>query len=365
MNFELNQKLDQDLEQFVCRFLENNGADLEIHNKGIEALLPKNLMTLLETAEHISIEYGSDSGSGPDSYPDPAERYSINYGSKLLERMVGAVCGRTPFLSCQLEFDYLKSQGFDKLIREELKFFGSTGKVENWAEVKTKYLLITCWYMAQSDEQKQGLINLQFNLETGAQVTKMADMLSLVARNYNTDTKKDFLGDDQIKEIIKWVKTQAKEVVAREITPFQESMTRRFKRDIGNLEQYYDGLKREMEKSLERPGLSDQLIKERREKIALLPAEFKRKGDDLFKKYSIRVKVKPATAILIRTPAIKILYKTSVGRKIKHLSLIYNPVTKSIDPLVCQGCGKSITSIKFCTKLHLLCPLCANKCPVC
>ena len=59
-----------------------------------------------------------------------------------------------------------------------------------------------------------------------------------------------------------------KESIAEEIVPFQESMNRRFKRDVANLGEYYASLKEEMEKSLERPGLSDQLIKDRQEKIA-------------------------------------------------------------------------------------------------
>lgn len=352
---------DQELEHFVYRFLENHGALLERNEQGFEALLPESLSRLLETSEYVRINRGSASASDPAS----KDVYSINYGSHLLEKMVHAACGLVPLLYCQLKFGYLKSAGFGRLIKEQFDFHGSVGKVESTATIKTEYLFLTCRYVAQSDEQKEGLVRLIFNLETGAFVPDMAHMLSSAARDFKTRKKAAVWGDKQIKEIMKWVQRQTGDAIAQEIGPFQESMTRRFRRDVANLEEYYTNLKREMEQSLKRPGLSDQLIKDRKEKIALLPDELARKKDDLFKKYSIKVNIEPCTAMLISTPARKILYKTSIGRKRKNLSLIYNPVAKSVDPLVCQGCERSATSIYFCDHLHLLCPGCSDRCPVC
>lgn len=357
-------KPGQELEHFVYQFLETHGAVLEENSKGFEALLPDNLSGLLETPEyiHINMGFGPDT---PDTAPESGPAYSINYGSHLLEKIVNAACAEVPLLACQLKFDYLKSAGFEKLINEQFSFFGAVGKVESTAKIKTEYIFLTCRYIAQSDEQKEGLVSLIFNLETGAFVPHMANMLSSAIRDYKTGGKTAVWGDKQIKKIMEWVRKQTKESIADDIGPFQESMTRRFRRDVANLEEYYAGLKEEMEKSLERPGLSDQLIKDRKEKIALLPDELGRKKDDLFKKYSIKVKIEPCSAMLISTPAIKILYKASIGRKRKNLSLIYNPVTKSVDPLVCQGCGRSATSLYFCDRLHLLCHACSDRCPVC
>ena len=347
---------DQELEHFVCRFLETHGAVLEENSKGFEALLPDNLSGLLETPEYIHINWGSV----PDINPESKHAYSINYGSHLLEKMVNAACTQVPLLACQLEFGYLKSAGFERLINGQFSFFGSVGLVESTAKIKTEYLFLTCRYIAQSDEQKEGLVSLIFNLETGAHVPHMADMLSLAARDFKTEKKGVAWKDKQIKEIMEWIRRQIKESITEKICPFQESMTRRFRRDVSNLEEYYASLKEEMEKSLERPGLSDQLIKDRQEKITLIPDELARKKDDLFKKYSVKVKVEPCSAMLISTPAIKILYKTSIGKKRKNFSLIYNPVTKSVDPLVCQKCGRSATNIYFNDRLHLLCPACSK-----
>jgi len=143
---------DQDLAQFAFRFLENRGAVLERTTDGFEALLPDPLSQMLGIPEHIRIKDGSDN--------DTNGMFSIRYGTPLLEKMVDAACAQAPLLACSLEFDYLKSQGFDRLVKEQFRFYKSMGEVESSAIIKTDYLLVICRYVAQSDEQKQGLLRL-------------------------------------------------------------------------------------------------------------------------------------------------------------------------------------------------------------
>jgi hypothetical protein len=351
----MNFNSDNTLEQFVRRFLGFNGAVMDQRHDGLEALLPEQLAARLNTPEYLHIATGENT----------KEKFSIHYGSPFLEKMVDAACDTVPLISCRLDFNYIKRQGFDRLIKDQFVFYNCVGRVESAAEVRTEYLLLTCRYQAQSDEQKEGLVALTFNLETGAAVSEMGRMFDTVERTFETDSVQTWIGDDKIKAILTWVQRQAGKVLERKIEPFQDSMNRRFRRDVANLEEYYEDLKKEMEKSLKRPGISDQLMSDRKAKISLIPDELARKKADLFKKYSIRVKLYLCGGIQIRTPAVKILYQTSFGRKQKQLSMIYNPVTKSMDPLVCDGCGDSTFNIRFCDHLHILCPSCGTKCPAC
>jgi hypothetical protein len=351
----MNFNSDNALEHFVRRFFEINGAVIEQRPDGLEALLPEHLAVRLNTPEYLHIATGENA----------KEKFTVNYGSPLLEKIVDAACDAAPLISCRLDFNYIKRQGFDRLIQDQFVFLNCVGRVKSAAEVRTAYLLLTCRYLAQSDEQKEGLIALAFNLETGAAVSDMAKMLNTVERTFETDSASTLSEDDKVEEILTWVQRQAGRVVVREIEPFQDSMNRRFQRDVANLEEYYEDLKKEMEESLKRPGISAQLMSDRKNKIRLIPDELERKKADLFKKYSIRVKLGLCGGIQIRTPAVKILFQTSFGRKQKQLPMIYNPVTKSMDPLVCDGCGDSTFNIRFCDRLHILCPACSTKCPVC
>ncbi|UCF92208.1 MAG: hypothetical protein JSW39_28745 [Desulfobacterales bacterium] len=352
---------DRELERFARRFFEIQGALLETTARGAEVVMPPKLSGPLGTPEYIRLNF--ESSPAPDT--GSVNEFAVYYGSPLLEKMVHAVCGQMPLLACELEFQYLKSQGFERLIGAQFTFNGAVGRVDSWATVKTEYLYLTCRYIAQSDEQKEGLVDLIFNLENGAYVPDMAPNLAFVARNYRMEGKTAGWDAKKINLVMGWVKNQSPPAIQAAITSFQESMNRRFRRDVANLQEYYDDLQKEMEASLKRPGLSAPLIRDRQEKIALLPAELAQKKDDLFKKYSIRVKVRLCTALRITTPAVKVLYQARVGRQSKNLALMYNPVNKSMDPLVCQGCGASVTNIFFCRHVHLLCETCYQACPAC
>ncbi|MGM0366645.1 MAG: hypothetical protein ACQEP5_08950 [Actinomycetota bacterium] len=347
---------NKELQKFASRFMESQGAVLEENDGGFEALMPGSLAEALGTLEHIHINSGE--GSGKEG------TYSINYGSLLLEKMIDTACKKAPLLACRLQVDYLKKEGFERLINELYTFSISGGKIENQAKIKTPYLFLTCRYTAQSDEQKHGLIDLVFNLETGACIPEMAGLIFASGKNF-IQVANPVSRDRQVERIMKCIKEQSRIILMEELKTFYETMARRFKRDSENLEEYYSALEKEMKKTLKRHRLSKKLVEERRRKIGLLPAELERKRNDLFKKYSIKVDVEPCAAVLIDTPAVRIIYSLLIGKRRDSISFTYNPVTMTLDPLVCQGCGRSITSIYICDNFHLLCSTCSAKCPLC
>ncbi len=346
---------NQTLEAFIHRFFACQGAVVEKRAMGLDVLVPGKLARRIGVSEycHLSVEGESK------------ESLSVNYGSPLLEKITQAAGENIPLAMARLRFHYLKSQGFNRLIQEWFTFQGAIVRVDNTAEVVTEYLLLTCRYLAQSDEQKEGLLPLAFNLETGAPARNLAAMLDTTEKEFEPDGPCSPFEAKRIDAITKWVNRHAPKWVAAQIQPFRDSMNRRFRRDVANLEAYYAELKQEMTDNLKRSGLSKQLIEERKEKIALIPEEMAKKRDDLFKKYSIRIKIGLSGAMLIRTPAVKLFCKAIIGRRQKPFTLFYNPIDKSLDPLVCDGCGQTATTIHFCDRMHLLCPGCVNACPAC
>ncbi|MEW6667750.1 MAG: hypothetical protein AB1512_21285 [Thermodesulfobacteriota bacterium] len=340
---------------FAKQFLENTGGVLEETSHGFEALLPPDLSERLGTREYIRVE-------GERDIRDEG-LYAINYGSPLLERMVEIACAKVPIATCRLTFEYLKTQGFDRLISEQFSFHKATRRIISSAVTRTEYLVLTFRYLAQSDEQKQGLITMALHPDTGAIVPQMDLMLSLAARDFSPFVPQ--ASAEALHKISKSIQFEVEAHLEEELSPFKESMDRRFRRDVKNLEAYYGALRKEMEESLRKSLISEQLIQDRRDKIALLPDEMARKKDDLFKKYSIRVKITPCAGMLVATSAVKLLLEVLVGKTKRQISLLYNPVTKRMDPLVCQGCGRSIMTVSFCDRMHLLCLSCRHRCPLC
>jgi hypothetical protein len=341
---------------FVRRFLEGQGALVEQRTAGLDALLPPPLAQRLEVPEYVTFR---------EDQPAKGEgHYRVNYGAPLLEKMVDLCCNSLPMASSQVSFPYIKSQGFDRSIREQFTLRNSLCRVTSTALIKTHYLLLACRYVARSDEQKEGLIVLFLHFDTGAFLSYPPNGSFMAAAEpaFLPETARDI---SRWEKLLKRISTEAEGLIAGEIRDFRDSMNRRLKRDTGNLEEYYGTLKKEMESSLTRAGLSDRLIRDRKEKIALLPEELARKREDLVMKYSIRVKMIPCAALLIRTPAVRILCDLHVERQKKPVSLTYNPITKALDPLICEGCGRSVAMVSFCSSKHLLCSCCEEKCPLC
>ncbi len=341
---------DPELLGFAERFLNLSGAVVETNEAGLDALIPEELQTLLNTTEHIRIRGGATASSINDD-----GCYVMGYGAPLLDRMIETAVKNIPLLFCRLEFDYIKSGGFDRLLSDQLSFYGSIAEIETIAEVITDYSLVVCRYKAQSDEQKEGLLEMVFNCDTKRLVPDMVGALdSAVCRIIyleNSEARAATIlsgfGED--------IERHARRLLHHQLKSFQESMNRRFRRDVNNLEEYYAGLETEMLKSLENPTLSDNARTDRQVKIDALSAELARKTDDLFKKYSIKVSMNPAAAMIIRSPAKKIVCKLSVGKKARRLFLTYNPVARSIEPLACARCEKNIRHIHFSNNLEPLC----------
>lgn len=346
---------DPELLGFVKRFFDLAGAVVETKGSGIDALVPRELQALLDAPEHIRIRGENAAGSPNDGC------YAMGYGAPLLDRIIEIAFKKIPLLFCRLEFDYIKSDGFKRLLSDQLTFYGAVAEIETTAEVLTDYILVVCRYKALSDEQKEGIVQLVFNADTKRLIPDMAKAIdSAVCRikfTKNTEDLETIVFSDLGKDIEK----HAGRLLHHQLKSFRESMNRRFRRDINNLTEYYDSLKTEMVKRLESPTLSDNARKDRHVKIDELPAELARKTDDLFKKYSIKVRMNPAAARIIRTPVKKIICKLSIGRKNKRLFLTYNPVTRAIEPPACDRCDKNITHIHFSSNLELLCFECMGR----
>lgn len=342
---------------FACRFFKAREGIVESQEKYKTVLLPRETAQALEVDEIFKIGYETDSPSGEKH--DDSNLYAIQFHTPLLDRMVDLAGSARPFVGAALKFDYIKSQGFDRLIEEQFTFIKSKIKVLNTAAAKTRYLMLTCWYTAQSDELEQGLLDICFNLDSGAVIPDMAPFLD--------QAQKDVAGKSvqgcsrqEIENINTIVRRYGTQMVADRLSDFVKSMNRRYRRDAKNLEEYYGALAREMKESLDRSGLSDRLIQERQDKIAMVPRELAAKQKDLLNKYSIHVDFKPVAAMALSTPCVKVMTKFLSGRQSQPLTLTYNPVTKKMDPLVCRSCGTSTYSVGTGQGMHLSCLACVN-----
>ena len=344
---------DLDLTDFAARFFAANGAAMEKREKGIHVLLPDETAAALEVGEEIFLAQDPD---------DPQinkgkECHAIQFQTPLLDGIVSMAGKAPPFLQAGLNFTYIKTQGFEKLINEQFTFYKSKIQKISTADIITRYLILTCRYLAQSDEQKQGLIDFAVNLETMSLPPDMPEMMGNTEKQYAFEKVGGF-SREKIRKIHSLVESLGPSAVEEELEPFKKSMNRRYKRDSASLDTYYRALEEEMAESLERTGLSEKVVREREAKIAMLPQELAAKKKDLLNKYTIKLNFSPAAALLVTTPCVRISVTLISGRRTKTLPVMYNPVTKQMDPLVCTSCGISTCAAGLTDTLDLCCPGC-------
>jgi len=342
-----------ELLSFVCRFLEEKGALGELRGNRVDMLLPLDLATALDLEEYISIVPGSANEQKEEKVGDK-KIYPIHFGAPILDKICSITGSNPPLTQLSLSFNYLKKGGYDALIANQFDFYKAKGSVAGDAQIKTHYAILTFKYLAQSDEQKEGLMDLAVNMETGAVVTGMVDRLSAVGKNYESHIAMNY-SREKIDRLLKLTRIYVAQGVEETLSDYKKSMARRFKRDVQRLREYYDALGKEMEDSLSRSGVSPRLQEERRAKIAMIPDELAAKEQDILNKYSIRIKVSLAAVMAISTPAVKVFFNAVSGRQKKEISFIYNPVTKLMDPLVCATCGQSMYRVAFSERLELVC----------
>jgi hypothetical protein len=343
-----------DLIGFVCEFFKAHGAELEQNSDIIDVLLPQKLVKALDVDEYICVAPATYKISDTNKLKN---LHKIEFGTSLLDNIVSMAGSHFPVLDINLKYHYLKTQGFNHLIKSQFEFYKCKPRVTDTAEMINRYILLTCCFTAQSDEQKQGLIDFTFNIDTGSLIPGMMRMLPGIEKEYKTQSVNDYSSKDADK-IYNLINLYGHDIVSKRLENFIKSMNRRHQRDSKSLDTYYNALKKEMVQNLERLGISSRVVKERKEKIDLLPDELEAKKKDLFNKYSININFIPVAAIKVHSPCVKIFITLVAGRKKHEISMIYNPAIKQVEPVVCQACKLSTYSFGVSSNMHINCLNC-------
>jgi hypothetical protein len=337
-----------DAMDFACRFFKARGGIVEDQGLTRDILLPEGAAQSLGMDEFFRV--------GPEEIVEQGRPkvHAVQLHTPLLDRMLSLAGESAPFARAELKFDYIKTQGFDRLIADRFQFHKSKVRVMKTGEARTRYLILTCRYTAQSDEIKQGLVEICVNLDTGVVIPDMAQGLASVQKEFSVKKARG-LNEKEIEAIRTVVSRYGQDLVKDRLTSFVDSMNRRFQRDTASLDAYYQALETEMRQNLNRSGLSQDLVREREEKIAMIPAELAAKKKDLLNKYGIRIDFKPAAALYLTSACVRVFARLISGRSNTDFTLIYNPVTKDMDPVACQSCGAGTYGLGLSPDLHINC----------
>jgi hypothetical protein len=340
---------DPEILDFAAEVLERHGGLIEPEPDGLLALMPPDLAQGLQLPEEVRL--------GTAAAP-------LLYGSPLLDRLVDLARRQVPVACAQIEVSYLKKAGFEGLLGRDLAFAGGQVRVSSRGEARTTYMILFCHYLALSDERKEGLVPLGVHEASGAVIPGLVEVWEESHPRFFTAGKVPPHFPVHLETALAGALKSARTSVAGELKGFLASMQRRLGRDVRNTREYYEALRREMEGGLSHPLLTESQRRQRLAKIEALPEELARKLADLEQKYRVQVTISAVAALRLLVDVVHVLLELQYRRASRSLKVTWNPLTRRLDPLVCEHCRTTLHRIHPTlqnSEIALLCHPCSQK----
>ncbi|WP_028325397.1 hypothetical protein [Desulfatirhabdium butyrativorans] len=338
---------DPELAHFTRDFLQEHGAVVVGETDPLHALLPDEISRDLDLPEEVIL--------GETGFP-------LVYGSPVVDRMIRKATAILPLLCGVIDVPYVKKAGFETALMQDLSFVDAKIEIVTKAETRMHYLVVRFHYVALSDERKEGLITCSIQETSGALIDGFGQQIHLYACEHKVDA--NALGPVTAR-MAQWLQTGSNELrlmLDQELSAFIASMKHRLRRDVTNTREYYQALAAEMQDSLQTAQLSQAQREERERKIQMLPEELERKIADLKTKYGTRINVRPCAIERYQIPVAQLMLAAHHGKQKRTLSVHYNPITRRIDPLVCESCHQTARKLFLKAEksgLSLVCGKCA------
>jgi len=346
------------LPEVMSDILAFQGAIIEkTADECLEFLSPPSLAALLGIPEHGKMSF---------TYQLPhGEAISAGYDSDLFRAMANVFSGKSRLAMAAYPSPPLNIEKISGSVAEKIVLTNATFRPQKVERQAVNYLLGFFQYTALSDEKREGLIPLlagELNLTTCAPGEHIIEIMEGL-READPEEKPR----PGITKVFQTACSAASTVVAEELDPFIKSLDKRLNRDIKRVFEYYETIKTETQKAVEKRALSgEQSVEKKREKVNAIETEKRWKIQDLISKYALNIRIEPVAAIVIETysPVFWLEIKRRLSSRL--FPLTYNPLLRKWDPLPCESCFYPRGGYSICDdQLHILCSACFKKCSQC
>ncbi|NOT63094.1 MAG: hypothetical protein HOP19_23035 [Acidobacteria bacterium] len=315
---------------FAAHTLEHAGALVEaIEPAGIEAMLPDELQRAWRAPEFLRLGFGSE-------IPAAAERASLE--SIWLERF-GELLGASGQQLCYAIQPQAPAPSLERLIEHHVELPNAVYRILSSETAWTRYVLFVFRYTAMSEEKREGIIRLGFNLANGSALDPFIDVLFDAALAADTAPAVTPPALNQLPAdwaAAKWQKALSRTLPAHvnhHLAPFVSGMQRRLERDLERIHDYFSGLRLEAWRKLQK-AKGDTAREQLR--IEAAEREYQAKVVDLKQKYDLRVTLELVQTLELRSPVhrVTLLIKRRKGER--KLTLDWNPLARQLDPMPCE-----------------------------
>ena len=346
------------LPEVLSDILALQGAVLEkTADDCVEFLSPPSLSKMLDIPEHGRMSFTYQ--------PSRGDAISAGYDSDLFRAIASVFSGESRITIATYPSPALNIQKMAGTVSEKIVLTNATFRLQKVETRTFNYLLGFFKYTALSDEKKEGLISLLANELNLSTCVPGEHIMGIMEGVKEADPGKK--PRPEITKVFPAACSAASTAVAEELDPFIKSLDKRLNRDIKRVFEYYETIKIETQKVMEKRALTGEHPSEKqREKVNAIETEKRWKIQDLISKYALNIRVEPVAAILIETqsPVFWLEIKRRLSSRL--FPLTYNPLLRKLDPLPCESCFYPRGGYSICDeKLHITCSACFKKCAQC
>ncbi len=360
-----------ELREFVTDLLEARGAVVEaVKPDGLEVLAPAAVQQAMGWPELALLGFGTERPSG--AIPIGLEGDWLDrFGAVLAQDGRWSEREVSPAVTVPAPGD--PEAVLDRVLDLPNAVWRFRGMTATW----TRCLMLVFRYTALSDEKREGLVWLGFNLGTGAVVNDVLARLQPVLAQMP-----EWRTPDQSTRLAAGPAWNAATLEARvrplldrqvrgAIAPFLRAMRRRLERDRNRVHAYHDDLRSTSLKRLMALTHADGERADadrRREtlRVEAIEREYRAKLDDLRHNYALRITVDWIQSLDLYLPVQRfdVLIRRRKGERMIRLD--WHPLVKAAELPLCEaGLGLERTRLVCDDKLHLTEPAGQEPCPSC
>src|SRR6266404_753058 len=348
---------------FTARLLNYEGALVErVEPEGLEVLAPAPLARELQIPELARFGFAAE-------LPSNAERVGLE--SDWLERFGNLLGERGQTARVTFPFALPGQIDAERIVEHAVSLQNAVYRVTGVAPAWTRYLILLFQVTAFSDEKRDGIIKLGFNLANGSTIDSFVDelMFSAIEPADSRDMPpalSELPPDLTQTQLQSRVGRALPERIDAQLAPFLSGMQRRLDRDLRRVHDYFTDLRAESLQRLQKHLADEAETARERLRLEAIAREYHAKVMDLQQKYALRVDVAWTQTLEVVMPVQRIAIVIKRRKSERKLALDWNPLARKLDIPLCEySYTRSMARMVCDERLHLTSPAAQAPCTDC
>ncbi len=332
-------------QSFVEAWCANHGAVVEPRAEGVEILQPPELITALGLPEHA--RYSEQPGPGS---------VWVGYGSPVLEQLLQAATREVPWAALVLE-PYAAPR--EAMARKAVERFSLRNAVYTLEEVRVGVaarLVAFVRYSLLADDRRDGLVEETVSLSQRVSVPGFWESARASGSLYPAAAPPS---GEELAEAVRAALLRGEALARAQARGYLEGFARRQERDLRRVEEYFQGLRAELNKRSLRAKVTPE---DRALKAAAIERERAAKLQELSERGQVRLAVALAAAVWVEAPVAGVALRTRRRKAERRVRLEYDFATQHLLGPACEACGLDAPLPALCDeRLHVICARCVPR----